>query len=199
MSGMAKRTCHFAYDRGKKRSLYLALVRSYFEHCSCVWRPVNNTDITKFESLQKRAIKWINNEEGYSYSEEFYDCRCKQTDILPLKLHFDLNDLLLFHKIVYNLIPLTMPCYISTYHGASKLRSSHLDYMSYIFSNTTLIALQRTNNNNKFFKSFFYRTVYTWNKLPLDIREISSHIKFKLEARSFLYNRLMQNNAFDAE
>ena len=181
MLGMAKRTCHFVYDRGKKRSLYLALVRSYFEHCSCVWRAVNNTDITKCESLQKCAIKWINNEEGYSYSDEFYDFRCKQTDILPLKLHFDLDDLLLFHKIVYNLIPLTMPSYISTYHGASKLRSSHLDYMSYIFSDTTLITLQRTNNN-KFFKSFFYRTVYTWNKLPLDIREISSHIKFKLEA-----------------
>ena len=92
-----------------------------------------------------------------------------------------------------------MPSYTSTYHGASKPRSSHLDYMSYIFSDITLIALLRTNNINKFFKSFFYRTVYTWNKLPLDIREISSHIKCKLEARSFLYNRLMQNNAFDAE
>ena len=86
-----------------------------------------------------------------------------------------------------------MPSYISTYHGASKLRSSHLDYMSYIFSDTTLITPQRTNNN-KFFKSFLYRTVYTWNRLPLDIREISSHIKFKLEA-----SYTMQNNAFDAE
>ena len=56
MLGIAKRTCHFVNDRGKKKSLYLALVGSYFEHCSCVWRPVNNTDITKFESLQKRAI-----------------------------------------------------------------------------------------------------------------------------------------------
>ena len=48
MFGMAKRTSHFVYDRGKKRSLYLALVRNYFEHCSCVWRPVNSTDITKY-------------------------------------------------------------------------------------------------------------------------------------------------------
>ena len=92
-----------------------------------------------------------------------------------------------------------MPIYICPYHGASKLRSSHLDYMSYVFSDATLTTLQRTNCNNKFFKSFFYRTVYTWNKLPLDIREISSHIKFKLEAKSFFYNRLMQNNAFDFE
>ena len=199
MFGMTKRTCHFVYDRGKKRSLYLALVRSYFEHCSCVWRPVNSTDITKFESLQRRAMKWINNEEGCRYTDEFYEFRCKQTDILPLKQHFDLNDILLFHKIVYNLIPVTMPSYIYPYHGASKLRSSHLDYMSYIFSDATLTTLQRTRCNNKFFKSFFYRTVYTWNKLPLDIREISSHIKFKLETKSFLYNRLMQNNAFDVE
>ena len=199
MFGMAKRICHFVYDRGKKRSLYLALVRSYFEHRSCIWRPVNSTDITKFESLQRRAMKWINNEEECSYSDEFYEFRCKQTDILPFKLHFDLNDILLFHKIVYNLIPVTMPSYMNPYHGTSKLRSTHLDYMSYIFSDATLITLQRTNCNNKFFKSFFYRTVYTWNKLPLDIWEISSHTKFKLEARSFFYSGMMQDNAFDVE
>ena len=76
-------------------------------------------------------MKWINNEEECSYSDEFYEFRCKQTDILPLKLHFDLNDILLFHKIVYNLIPVTMPSYINPYHGTSKLRSSHLDYMSF--------------------------------------------------------------------
>ena len=33
MLGLTKRTCHFVFDRGKKRSLYLALVRSNFEHC----------------------------------------------------------------------------------------------------------------------------------------------------------------------
>ena len=71
--------------------------------------------------------------------------------------------------------------------------------MSYVFSDATITTLQRPNCNNKFFKSFFYRTVYTWNKLPFDIQEISSHIKFKLEAKSFFYIRMMQNNAFDVE
>ena len=32
MLGMAKRTCHFVYDRGKKRSLYLALVRALLRY-----------------------------------------------------------------------------------------------------------------------------------------------------------------------
>ena len=87
-------------------------------------------------------MKWINNEEGCRYTDEFYELRCKQTDILPLKQHYDLNDILLFHKIVYNLIPVTMPIYIYPCHGASKLRSSYLDYMSYVFSDATLTTLQ---------------------------------------------------------
>ena len=87
MLGMTKRTCHFVFDRGKKRMLYLTLVRSNFEHCSTIWRPVNIVDIQKFEALQKRAIKWINCEEGYSYTDELYAIRCKQADILPLQLH----------------------------------------------------------------------------------------------------------------
>ena len=35
-------------------------MRSYFEHCLCVWCPVNNTDMTKFESLQRRTINVLN-------------------------------------------------------------------------------------------------------------------------------------------
>ena len=75
MLGLTRRTCHFVFDIGKKRSLYLALVRSNFEHCSNVWRPVNVVDTCKFESLQKQAIKWINGEEACSYSDELYALR----------------------------------------------------------------------------------------------------------------------------
>ena len=88
MLGMTKRTCHFVSDRGKKRMLYLTLVRSNFEHCSTIWRPFTVVDIRKFEALQKRAIKWINCEEAHSYSDEIYAIRCRQVGILPLQLHF---------------------------------------------------------------------------------------------------------------
>ena len=53
MLGTTKRTCHFVFDRGKKRMLYLTLVRSNFEHCSTIWRPVNVVNIQKCEALQK--------------------------------------------------------------------------------------------------------------------------------------------------
>ena len=96
---MTKRTCYFVFDRGKKRMLYLILVRSNFKHCSTIWRPVTVVDIRKFEALQKLAVKWINSEEAHSYSDEIYTIRCRQVDILPLQLHFELNDLVFLNNI----------------------------------------------------------------------------------------------------
>ena len=37
--GLTKRSCFFVHDKRRKRSLYLAMVRSQFEHCSVIWAP----------------------------------------------------------------------------------------------------------------------------------------------------------------
>ena len=197
MLGMTKRTCHFVFDRGKKRMLYLTLVRSNFEHCSTSWRPVDIVDIQKFEAIQKRAIKWINCEEGYSYTDELYAIRCKQADILPLQLHFELNDLVFFYKIIYKLIPVSLPSYISPYTGDSRLRKAHMDSMSFVINNNTSITLDNVHSNSKFFKSYFYRTLHTWNKLPLNIRQSRSLVKFKLDVKNFLWYRLLSINSLE--
>ena len=65
--GLTKRTCHFVTNPNRKRILYLTLVRSIFEHCISVWRPVESINIDRFERLQKNAVKWILNEEFSSY------------------------------------------------------------------------------------------------------------------------------------
>ena len=88
MLGLVKRTCHFLLDPKKRRSIYLTLIRSLFEHCSQIWRPVKNCDEIKFEALQKKAIKWIFNEDFIRYSIDKYFSKCKQIDIPPLQLHF---------------------------------------------------------------------------------------------------------------
>ena len=53
--GLLKRTCHFVTDIKRRRTLYLILVRSQFEHCSQVWRPSGKTLIARFENFQKNA------------------------------------------------------------------------------------------------------------------------------------------------
>ena len=177
--------------------LYLTLVRSNFEHCSTIWRPVNIVDLRKFEALQKRAIKWINSEEAYRYSDEVYAIRCREANILPLQLHFELNDLVFFYKIVYDLIPVSLPAYISPYNGESRLRSTRMDELSYAVNDNTVIPLDTAHSNSKFFKSFFYRTMHSWNALPLDIRKSCPLVKFKLEVKNFLWNKLLSNNSLE--
>ena len=167
MLGLTKRTCHFVTSPNSKRTLYLTLVRSLFEHVSITWRPVTLTRIHLFERLQKNSMKWILNEQFLSYAdEETYTGKCKQLNILPMYRRFELNDLVFFHKKVHEHLPFKMPHYIIRYNGSSRLRDNRLDSLSYIF-NTTYI---NSNPRSALYKGFFYRTLYAWNKLDFDTR-----------------------------
>ena len=77
--GLTKRTCYFVNDIKRKRSLYLSLIRSQFEHCSSIWRPCSDTMLSKFEALQKRCVKWILSEENIRYNTFItYILKCRQ-------------------------------------------------------------------------------------------------------------------------
>ena len=94
-----------------------------------------STLLDKFENFQKKCIKWILCEEELSYhSHHTYISKCRQVDILPLSYRFNVTDLVLFHQLVYNLIPLTMPEYLKIYDGSTPLRATHLDSLSYVSS-----------------------------------------------------------------
>ena len=94
MLGLTKQTCHFLLNSTRKYTLYISLVRSQFKHCSAIWRPDNITQLQKFETIQKNAIKWILNEEFLSYSdEELYIGKCMQVKLLHIDKIFDLRDL----------------------------------------------------------------------------------------------------------
>ena len=95
---------------------------------------------------------------------------------------FVLNDITLFHKIVYNLIPVKLPDYISLFDGVTRLRSCHLDRLSYVSS-----VLPRGKNCKILKKSLFYRGHLLWNELPLEIREIRCQTTFKFRVKQHLW------------
>ena len=167
----------------------MTLVRSQFENCSIIWRPTSKTLSEKLESLQKRAIKWILSEEGHSYSPEVYKRKCKQVDILPLASKFDLNDLVFFYKIVNELIPVSLPDYLSFYQGSSRLRRCHFDSLSVVSS-----IIPRSTQNNALSRSFFYRTHLLWNQIPLEIRQITSLSLFKSEVTKHLWKLVLHTS-----
>ena len=175
--GLTKRTCHFVNNKNRRRSLYLALVRSQFEHCSPIWRPCSAIQIEKFEKIQKNAIKWILHEQYLSYNDhEVYHRKCTESNLLPLAQRFELNDVILFHKIVYSHVYIDMPSYIKMYTGNSRLRSTHLDCLSYVASLNSL----NSSMHSQLYKSFVYRTIHIWNKLPFETRNYPQPQTFRL-------------------
>ena len=152
--GLLKRTCHFVTNMKRRRLLYLSLARSQFEHCSNVWRPNGTAILDKFENFQKKCIKWILCEDELSYHSKYtYHIKCRQVDILPLSYRFRVNDMILFHQIVYRLIPVPMSGYLTQYNGNTRLRTTHLDDLSYVSS-----LVHGTSSITNLNMSFFFRT-----------------------------------------
>ena len=179
--GLTKRSCHFVTDKKRRRSLYLAMVRSQFEHCCTIWAPKLQNNIDKFEKVQKRAIKWILRQEYYSYST--YYSKCKETDLLPLSKHFELNDLLFFHKIINQQIDIRLPPYIHKYNGQSRLRNSHLDSHSYTYIPDSVGVM-----HSPLYKNFFYKIIHHWNNLSLDIRSTECFTTFKRLVKTAMWD-----------
>ena len=94
-------------------------------------------------------------------------------------------------------MPVSLPAYISPYNGESRLRSTRMDEMSFAVNDNTVIPPDTAHSNSIFFKSFFYRTMHSWNSLLLDIRKSCTLVKFKLEVKNFLWNKLLSNNSLE--
>ena len=119
-----------------------------------------------------------------SYHGNTYIDKCKQANILPFEQHFKLNDLLLLHKVLHNLVPLAAPDYMNWYDGSSRLRRTHLDH-----DLLTCSLLPKTSTTISLDKSFFYRCHSLWNRLPLELREITSPSTFKSMLVSHLWSQ----------
>ena len=194
MLGLLKRTCHFVDNPQMKRTLYLTLVRSQFEHCPIIWKPSASTSIDRLESIQKRSFKWILDDEYVSYSLDYlYHTHCKQLNILPIRYRFDFHDLKFFHSVVQGYTCVSLPDYLKPFNG-SRLRTSHLDskcFVSEILPRNAQSSQNFTSTSARNFgHSYFYRAHLAWNKLPLSIREIENPTKFKTELLKYIWNEI---------
>ena len=186
---LLRRTCHFVKNSQKRRTQYLTLVRSLFEHGSQIWSP-NISTVNNFENFQKSCVKWILKEQHTPYSEAEYLEKLISLNILSLEYKFILSDLLLFHKCVYELIPLKIPEEIVP-----------LDTRTRLNANTTKkyqLSSEIQIRKKVLASSFFVRAIHQWNQLPDGCRENPVPSQFKLNVMNYLWslvkNRLRELN-----
>ena len=184
----SEETFHFVRNPQKRRTLYLTLIRSLFEHGSQVWSPVNTSTIISFENFQKSCIKWILREQFLSYHEIDYLKKLTSLNILPLESKFINSDLLLFHKIIHELIPITIPDEITTLSARTRstIQSSHK------YQIKSGISIKKMVLSN----SFFMRSLSHWNRLPDECRQLQHHSAFREKVLKYLWS-LVENRIND--
>ena len=180
---LLRRTCHFVKNPGKRRTLYLNMIRSLFEHGSRIWSPATE-NIETFESFQKRCIKWILLEQYKSYTELAYLSKLTALKILPLRYKFIYSDLVFFHKIIHNLIPLSLPNEVTNLIRRTRSSSSIANGLQ-IHNNTTI-------NKKVFYNSFYVRTIPNWNRLSNEIRDISNTTNFSKALIDFFWSEIQE-------
>ena len=91
--------------------------------------------------------------------------------------------MVLFQNIVYNLIPVSLPEYLSLFDGNTPLRSTYLDQLCYVSS-----IIHRTKGITNLNKSFFFRSHSLWNTLPYDKRATQNHTEFLTSIEKYFWN-----------
>ena len=184
--GLLIRTVGHLANNRQKRSFYLAICRSMFEHCSIVWCTLYATHIAQFDAFQRKGIKFIDGNPYCSYSEEEYLAKQRQYNILPMTKWFKFNDLKDLYKIVIGQSPITLPEYVSfVEHDEVRLTRSTAAIAD--GSDTTTLQCSVVHETDIFRNSFFPRATRLWNVLPVDIRQSSCITIFKKKLIAFLW------------
>ena len=181
--GLLRRTCHFVKNVKQKRALYLALVRSQFEHCSVVWSPTSDAGFSLLESIQRRSVRWILSEPklDFEYDSLTYLNKLKRLDILPLESKMAHADVSLFHRILYQTVEIKLPHYLKqvSQEALSRLRSDHRD--------STYVVCEVDERLDVLSKSYFNRTYLFWNSLPSELRELEDYDQFQVRLKEHLW------------
>ena len=170
--GLIKRTCRDVNDVTTLKALYCSLVRPRVEYPSQVWNPDTKGNISRIESIQRRATKFI------LKSDDEYLVRLRKLRLLSLEDRRFMADVVFFYKVVNNHVRLTLD---------SRVRFSRdVDRGYALRSMDTPNLLTSLSRTNLFTFSFMKRIVGEWNSLPLDIRGASSVEDFKSKVSTFL-------------
>ena len=145
------------------RTLYLGLVRAHLGYAIQVWAPQGIELISKLESIQRRATKFIlclPFLTNISYKE-----RLMSVNLLPVCYWHELLDLVYFYKATHNMIHLDPSVVPFVRECARRTRISVTSSQSFVPKKC------RTSTFQKF---FFIGTTRIWNLLitRLDLRPI---------------------------
>ena len=84
------------FDTDTRRLLYLTFVKPHLNYASEIWAPQSIGNVSKVESLQRRAIKYILNLDWKD--DTSYHKRLIRLNLLPISYVHEINDLVFYFR-----------------------------------------------------------------------------------------------------
>ena len=182
MLGFLRRHSPSSFDPATRKTLYLAYVRSNLDYASELWAPQSIGNISKVESIQRRATKYIlklKYDDPLSYRD-----RLHKLNLLPLSYQHELKDIIFYFKCRLGLVNIPVHQYfLNKVPGRTTRNSSASDL---------LITKCRTK---LFQTSYFNRLPKLWNNMPVSLRNCNSFTRFKSHLTKHYSNALA--NSYD--
>ena len=146
------------------KNIFYALINSHYTYAITAYGFTNSIQLSRLTRLIDRSIKLILDMEHFSLEN------CKRNKILNFQLALDFFTLIKIQKILFTETHNYFTDKLNNYqihHTANtrRLYQAHL----------TIPLMHFTKCQN----AFIYQGSHSWNKLPLQLREITSSRKFK--------------------
>ncbi len=158
--GCVRRSVSEINDVKVRRILYLAIVRPRLGYATQIWFPQSINLIKRVERVQHLGTKVILNLPFRS--DTTYEQRLNSLNLLPLAYWYEFLDLVLFFKIVHNLVKINPEYMPSQYIPTRTTRTTSNPNLFYFYpKRCKTLTFQRP---------FFSRTCRIWNLLPDEMR-----------------------------
>ena len=162
MLGLVKR-CFDDLSPGAFRSLYTAFVRPHLEYAQSVWQPKLRKYVNLIENVQRRATKLVKGCRNLPYGD-----RLKILEIPSLEFRRHFCDMVQVYKHLNVYDRSTVP---SKFIKRTRPSRRHAFELQPNFASDGVRGVQT--------KSFYYRSIPTWNTLPREVVDSPSVKVFK--------------------
>jgi hypothetical protein len=96
---LVKRTIGFNVDQKVKLMCYKSLIRPLLEYATMLWSGTTKKNVSRLESLQRRATVYITNNPNLDYKYRLLIC-----ELLPLTLRRDYLDIVYMYNLINDLV-----------------------------------------------------------------------------------------------
>jgi len=161
-------------DKSCKNTLYNSYISCNFNYCSAVWMFTGKLNLDKLENTNKRALRFVENENEYIYED-----LCNDANKLTIKKRCIKTVAIQMYKIKNKMAPTYMQEMFRTREDVYNLRDN----------DTFNIPVFKTIKFGR--KSFKYYGAKLWINIPSNIRSKVSLNSFKSPVNKWL---LTENN-----